>query len=251
MTESKQWNVAAPPSSAWKPRAGRSPRAVPVEQDKAAGGRYRRFVKLDNGKFARASVALKVLNNTRRIRAYLRWSENGKSPTRYIGEVSQTTRSANLAEAWALAWGKGYLTEMPPPEDSWASSQAVRASMQGNRNRDTRPEVTLRKLLHKHGLRYRVNARPLAELRRTADVVFPRQKIAIFVDGCYWHGCPEHHRPSTKNSDFWQNKIQGNRERDQHTTRQLESEGWTVLRFWEHETPESAALRVLHTVRPT
>ncbi|MFJ8040290.1 very short patch repair endonuclease [Kitasatospora sp. NPDC096147] len=194
-------------------------------------------------------MELKVLPDTRRIRAYLRWSDAGKSPARYLGEVEQGTRAANLAEGWSLARQKGLLTEEPPAEGSWASSAAVRASMQGNRNKDTKPELRLRSLLHKQGLRYRVAARPLPELRRTADVLFPRARVAVFVDGCYWHGCPEHLRPPSKNVEFWQAKIDGNRTRDAETDHRLREAGWTVIRVWEHEDPVEAAARIADIVR--
>ncbi|MEW2607488.1 MULTISPECIES: very short patch repair endonuclease [Streptomyces] len=121
--------------------------------------------------------------------------------------------------------------------------------MRGNRSKDTRPELRLRSLLHKQGLRYRVAARPLPELRRTADLIFSRPKVAVFVDGCFWHGCPEHLRESHKNADFWRNKIEGNRTRDAETDHLLQMAGWTVIRVWEHEDPEAAAARVVSTVR--
>nr|WP_228868618.1 very short patch repair endonuclease [Streptomyces halstedii] len=206
---------------------------------------------LDEGRFARASVELKVLPNTRRIRAYLRWSDGGKSPARYLGQVEHETRAANLAEGWRMAWEKGLLTEEPPAEGSWASSPSVRAVMRGNRNKDTRPELRLRSLLHKQGLRYRVAARPLPELRRTADVLFSKPKVAVFVDGCYWHGCPEHLRESHKNAEFWRTKIEGNRARDAETDRLLGEAGWTVVRVWEHEDPVDACARIEGIVRQT
>ncbi|MFE4452893.1 very short patch repair endonuclease [Streptomyces sp. NPDC056796] len=206
---------------------------------------------LDEGRFARASVELKVLPDTRRIRAYLRWSDGGKSPARYLGQVEHETRAANLAEGWRMAWEKGLLTEEPPAEGSWASSPSVRAVMRGNRNKDTRPELRLRSLLHKQGLRYRVAARPLPELRRTADVLFSKPKVAVFVDGCYWHGCPEHLRESHKNAEFWRTKIEGNRARDAETDRLLGEAGWTVVRVWEHEDPVDACARIEGIVRQT
>ncbi|MEV6203084.1 very short patch repair endonuclease [Streptomyces sp. NPDC051771] len=204
---------------------------------------------LGEGRFARASVELKVLPDTRRIRAYLRWSDSGKSPARYLGQVEHETRAANLAEGWKMAWEKGLLTEEPPAEGSWASSPSVRAVMRGNRSKDTRPELRLRSLLHKQGLRYRVGARPLPDLRRTADLIFPKPKVAVFVDGCYWHGCPEHLRESHKNAEFWRSKIEGNRARDAETDRLLGEAGWTVVRVWEHEDPVDACARIEGIVR--
>ncbi|MDA0564661.1 very short patch repair endonuclease [Streptomonospora sp. S1-112] len=121
--------------------------------------------------------------------------------------------------------------------------------MRGNRSRDTKPELRLRSLLHQWGLRYRVAARPLPKVRRTADIVFSKVKVAVFVDGCYWHGCPQHLRPATVNSGFWNEKIAANRARDAETNRLLREAGWTVVRVWEHEDPAEAAARVAATVR--
>ncbi|MDR2347188.1 MAG: very short patch repair endonuclease [Bifidobacteriaceae bacterium] len=133
---------------------------------------------------------------------------------------------------------------------SWASSEAVRRSMQANRSRDTKPELAVRRLLHKLGLRYRVARRPLPELRATADIVFPRQHVAVFIDGCFWHGCEDHFRLPATNTDYWQSKIGHNVERDQRVNDSLAEAGWTVLRFWSHEAPEAVAERVTEAVRP-
>lgn len=113
--------------------------------------------------------------------------------------------------------------------------------MQGNRSRDTQAEMAVRRLVHAMGMRYRVNIRPVPSLRRTADLVFTRAKIAVFIDGCFWHGCPEHHRRPSANSDYWTAKVERNRQRDTATNTALSEEGWTVLRFWEHEPPEEVA----------
>jgi len=99
------------------------------------------------------------------------------------------------------------------------------------RGKDTGPELLLRKSLWDMGFRYRVHYR----LPGRPDIVFVSKKIAIFVDGCFWHGCPEHGvRPKT-NSSFWNSKIQGTISRDKKNQQQLKNEGWMVLRFWEHE----------------
>ncbi|WP_100445864.1 very short patch repair endonuclease [Glycomyces xiaoerkulensis] len=127
------------------------------------------------------------------------------------------------------------------PDGSWASSAANRKSMLGNRNRDTSPELALRSLVHAAGLRYRVAAKPLREMRRTADLVFRPAKVAVFIDGCYWHGCPEHFVMPKTNTDYWQGKIGRNVARDRDTDHRLEEAGWVVLRFWEHEPPEDCA----------
>ncbi|QVJ01861.1 very short patch repair endonuclease [Nocardiopsis eucommiae] len=221
-------------------RAARS-----AEQDRAVGGRGRRVVVVSDGTEATGSVALRVYDRTRRIRAYLRWSENGRTRERYLGEVDADTRAANLARAWHLARAAGLVRDRVLPTDSTATSEAARASMRANKGRDTGPELLLRSLLHARGLRYRVNARPLPELARTADVVFRKARVAVFVDGCYWHGCPEHHRPAKRRAEFWRDKIEGNQARDTDTNEKLRAQGWTVVRVWEHETPETALERVL------
>ena len=117
------------------------------------------------------------------------------------------------------------------------------------KGRNTKPEVRLRQALHRLGLRFRVGRRPVPELRRTADVVFGPTKVAVMVDGCFWHRCPEHYRPATRRAEFWANKVQGNTERDADTNRRLAEAGWLVLRVWEHEDVEVASQRVAEAVR--
>lgn len=117
--------------------------------------------------------------------------------------------------------------------------------MIGNRGRDTAPEIAVRRLLHAAGLRYRVNHRPLPALRRTADIVFTRRKVAVFIDGCFWHSCPEHATVPKANAEFWREKLQRNRERDRETDQCLRAAGWAVLRFWEHEDANDVAAHVL------
>lgn len=110
--------------------------------------------------------------------------------------------------------------------------------------RDTAPEVKLRRELHRRGLRYRVDQRIPGLPRKRVDVVFTRRRIAVFVDGCFWHGCPEHFKPPKTNAEWWHWKIGGNRARDSATDRALESLGWHVIRVWEHEDPAQASERV-------
>jgi DNA mismatch endonuclease (patch repair protein) len=131
---------------------------------------------------------------------------------------------------------------------SWAASPAVRRVMQGNKSRDTKPEIAVRSAVHALGMRYRVSARPLASLRRTADLVFRSARVAVFVDGCFWHGCPAHHSPPKTNAGYWSTKIQSNRRRDRDTTERLQMEGWTVMRFWSHEEPMSVAAQIADVV---
>jgi DNA mismatch endonuclease, patch repair protein len=103
--------------------------------------------------------------------------------------------------------------------------------------------------VHARGLRYRVSTRPLKGLRRTADLVFQRARVAVFLDGCFWHGCPEHHTVARTNAGFWADKVARNRERDRDTDRRLLDAGWISLRFWEHVDIDEAADRVEHVVR--
>jgi DNA mismatch endonuclease, patch repair protein len=134
------------------------------------------------------------------------------------------------------------------PSGSWASSAAARRSMRGNRNRDTRPEMAVRSAVHALGLRYRVAARPVAGLRRSADLVFRRPRVAVFVDGCFWHGCPDHFVLPRTNVDYWTAKIDRNRARDAETDALLADAGWIVVRVWEHEAPSRGADRVRETL---
>ena len=107
--------------------------------------------------------------------------------------------------------------------------------MLANKARNTKPELAVRRALHAAGFRYRVDMRPALELRGRADIVFTKRKIAIYIDGCFWHGCPVHATTPKRNADYWVPKLQRNVERDRDATLKLESLGWVVLRFWEHE----------------
>lgn len=133
----------------------------------------------------------------------------------------------------------------PLSKDSWASSDAARRTMQGNRRRDTAPELAVRRLLHAAGCRYRVDVQPLPGLRRRADIVFARHKLAVFIDGCYWHGCSMHGTTPRTNSDYWSAKLAANRARDIDTVERLAEQGWQVARYWEHEDPVAVAADVL------
>lgn len=119
-----------------------------------------------------------------------------------------------------------------------------RRCMKRNKGRDTKPELALRRLLWSRGCRYRIKS----SLPGHPDFVFLTAKVAVFVDGCYWHGCEQHFSLPETNRDFWEKKITRNRARDEEVTERLKSEGWTVLRFWEHELRqdiEGCAQRVL------
>jgi DNA mismatch endonuclease (patch repair protein) len=130
------------------------------------------------------------------------------------------------------------ITPVPPP-----SSASARAVMQGNRSHDTRPELALRSALHRRGLRFRKGF-VIQGVRCKIDIAFPRARLAVFVDGCFWHGCPEHGTHPTANANYWDRKLASNRARDARISAALETEGWRVLRVWEHENSEQAADRV-------
>jgi DNA mismatch endonuclease (patch repair protein) len=103
--------------------------------------------------------------------------------------------------------------------------------------------------VHRLGLRYRVAVRPVKEVRRSADLVFAGARVAVFLDGCFWHACPEHFVPPSTNAGYWDAKIAGNVARDRDTDRKLASAGWLVMRIWEHEKAEVGAARVDKAVR--
>lgn len=121
--------------------------------------------------------------------------------------------------------------------------------MQSTPQRDTPAELRLRRSLHALGLRYSVDAKPLPDSPRRADIVFRKAKVAVFVDGCFWHGCPLHGSWPRANAPFWRAKIRANRERDSDTNVRLRGRGWLVIRVWEHEDPESVSVRVARRVR--
>ncbi len=120
--------------------------------------------------------------------------------------------------------------------------------MQVQRTRDTAPELAVRRLLHAMGLRYRVDRQPLPGLRRRADLVFGPARVAVYIDGCFWHGCPLHGNSPRTNTEYWRTKLDGNRARDSDTDRRLADAGWRVVRAWEHESPAAVAEKVAATV---
>lgn len=136
-----------------------------------------------------------------------------------------------------------------PDEPLEPPSAVVRARMQTQRRVDTKPELELRRLLHARGLRYRVAYPVPGAPRRTIDIAFPGKRVAVFVDGCYWHRCPEHHIPAKNNAGWWAEKLQTNVERDRETDRLLREAGWTVLRAWEHEDMPLVSEQTLALVR--
>lgn len=139
-----------------------------------------------------------------------------------------------------------HMTGWPPLVPS---SAAVSVRMSRFPRRDTAPEVALRRLLHARGMRYRVNLPVPGLPRRTIDVAFTRPKIAVFVDGCYWHGCPHHGRLPRSNREWWTEKLRRNQARDVQTAAHLGHLGWDVVRFWEHQDPQEVADVVERRVR--
>jgi DNA mismatch endonuclease (patch repair protein) len=128
------------------------------------------------------------------------------------------------------------------------TSAQTSSRMSRQARRDTKPEIELRRRLHRLGYRYRVNS-PLPGMpRRRADVTFTAKRVAVFVDGCFWHGCPEHSTSPRNNGAWWAEKLRRNVERDRETDSYLRRAGWTVVRIWEHEDPETATLRVIRTL---
>lgn len=121
--------------------------------------------------------------------------------------------------------------------------------MKRQRRRDTRPERAIRSLLHRRGLRYRVDREVIPGLRRRADIVFPGPKVAVFVDGCFWHGCPEHGTWPRSNAAWWREKIQKNAQRDSNTDDLLNQAGWKVVRVWEHVAAPAAVELIERAIR--
>ena len=120
------------------------------------------------------------------------------------------------------------------------------------KRRDTKPERRVRSLLHATGFRFRVDYPIRLEGERPIrpDIAFPKRRLAVFIDGCFWHGCPDHgQRPRVKNAHYWGPKIAGNIERDERHTRALRTAGWTVERFWEHDEPEAIAKAIARSLK--
>ncbi len=141
--------------------------------------------------------------------------------------MDQSGRSVSL--------GGGRRVPYPVP-----SSPAATAIGKGNRRADTKPEVALRSALHRRGLRFRKDYLIRGDGQRVKpDIVFTSRRVAVFVDGCFWHGCPQHGRVPRTNRDYWVPKLQRNAERDLATSTWLAADGWTVVRLWEHESLEA------------
>ena len=148
---------------------------------------------------------------------------------------------------WATLPSK--VTVMPDTDTPSASSPAARDRMRQIHQKCTGPEIALRLAIHKLGLRFFTNRPPIPGDRRTADIIFPGIRLAVYMDGCFWHGCPSHGSTPKTNGPWWAAKIENNKHRDLDTERRLRDAGWIVLRFWEHDDPYASALRVQDVVR--
>jgi len=144
-----------------------------------------------------------------------------------------------------VADAEGSSRERPHPG---SSSSAASRRMAAVRSRGTRGELELRQVLHRAGLRYRVQYPVADRPGRSVDIAFTRAKVAVFVDGCFWHGCPVHGTQSKANSAWWLEKIAKNQSRDAETNEHLASLGWTVIRIWEHVPPADAGRIVIEAL---
>jgi DNA mismatch endonuclease, patch repair protein len=165
----------------------------------------------------------------------------GVTPTRSDaggeGHSRRRRRTVNL--------GRGLVVPYPEP-----ASQAATNVARGNRRTNTRPEVLIRSALHRRGLRFRKDhLLRVGGVRVRPDLAFTRWKVAAFVDGCFWHRCPDHSTTPSRNPDYWIPKLQANVERDRRVDGALMSEGWVVIRVWEHENVDAAATRIETVVR--
>lgn len=133
------------------------------------------------------------------------------------------------------------------------SSQAATNRMRSNRRTDTKPEVALRSFLHRRGLRFRKDY--LVELssdrKVRVDIAFTRPRLAVFVDGCFWHSCPQHGTTPKTNREYWIPKLEQNGVRDKANELELKSDGWHVLRIWEHVSTEEATALTLESLNRT
>ncbi|HZG42145.1 MAG TPA: very short patch repair endonuclease [Longimicrobium sp.] len=133
---------------------------------------------------------------------------------------------------------------------AFTSSDAhVSERMKRQRTKDTALEIAVRRILHRAGLRYRVHYPVPGIPRRSIDIAFTGPKIAVFIDGCFWHGCTLHKNIPANNHTAWERKISSNRERDRHSEQHLITAGWTVMRFWEHVAAPEIAAEIIVAVR--
>jgi DNA mismatch endonuclease (patch repair protein) len=120
--------------------------------------------------------------------------------------------------------------------------------MQATPSRDTGPEKTLRSTLQRMGLRFRKDEKPIDDIDCKADVIFQSAKVCVFVDGCFWHGCPRHFRPPKINTEWWMEKVRDNQERDKKKTKLIKKRGWVVLRYWEHAARHDNVIKIAERI---
>jgi DNA mismatch endonuclease (patch repair protein) len=135
-----------------------------------------------------------------------------------------------------------------PSKYPTASSSSALKRMKAAKPTNTAPEVALRLILEELGLNFAVNSRPVLGLKREVDLLFEIEKVAVLVDGCFWHGCPIHGTWPKQNAEFWKTKIESNKRRDIDTNQRLEDAGWIVIRVWEHENPYDGVKRILEAL---
>ena len=135
------------------------------------------------------------------------------------------------------------------PAPTMPPDAATKRRMRRVGQADTAAELAIRRILFARGLRYRKDHKPVSGLRTKADLAFRGPRVAVYINGCFWHGCPEHATWPKNNEAFWRHKIEANIARDRRIDAALEEEGWVVVRVWEHEIPEAAADRIERTVR--
>lgn len=169
---------------------------------------------------------------------------SGRRVARDPAALSQN-RPQSLARTVALGGG----VRVPYPEPGSAAASAIG---RGNRRADTKPEVILRSALHRRGLRFRKDLLVRAgDVRTHPDIVFTRSRVAVFVDGCFWHLCPDHFHEPKSNLDYWRPKLAANQARDRRVDAALTADGWTVVRIWEHEPVGPAVAAVLAALSTT
>lgn len=141
--------------------------------------------------------------------------------------------------------GRESITAAEQMVSSWRTTEAITRRMSRQARRDTTPEMAIRSALHVRGCRFRVSYTVPGLQRSTIDVAFPRRRLAVFVDGCFWHGCPEHGTRPKSNAVRWAAKLDANTKRDRRIDAHLRDRGWAVVRIWEHEDVADACARVL------
>jgi DNA mismatch endonuclease (patch repair protein) len=191
----------------------------------------------DFGKNTRRGVLAKVIGNAVPPLLMIRLGE--LIVPAIIATMTGSRPDRNGASAAHKKMDSARQSRIPVP-----SSVEARNRMLATRQRDTTAEIGIRRALHAAGLRYRVDQTVLPGSKRRADLVFSSARVAVFVDGCFWHGCPIHGTQPKANGSWWLDKLEGNYRRDRDTDRRLTEAGWHVIRVWEHETPSEAAARI-------